>query len=95
MVEKWSSVVTYVICPDCKGEGTKGPGFVYTQDDIAEQFDSPDDFAEHVADIRRGVYDQPCPYCRGRRVVQAEQAAGWQEEQDYRAAVEAERRFGA
>lgn len=59
-----------VVCPTCKGHGTTGPGHVFTQDDLDEQF-GPDQF-EVMADYRRGAYDIVCPECVGLRVVRAE-----------------------
>lgn len=90
----------FAVCPACEGEGTVGPGFVYTQDDVDEQFDSRDEFASHIADIRNGMYNEPCDWCKGKRVVPAVTSQGvtawqdWQAELAYRAEVAQERRFG-
>ena len=84
----------YVVCPDCEGEGSHGPGFVWTQDEIDEQFRDLEDFANMQARLRAGEFNTPCEFCEGKRVVTREQAEGWQEELEYRAMVEAERRMG-
>lgn len=88
----------YVVCPECRGEGTLPPGFVYTQDDIDRDF-TPDEFAEHIEQIRKGTFDRPCNTCEGKRVVvnlkdgkTAEER--WQAELEYRAEVRAEQRMG-
>ena len=86
----------WAICPECKGNGTVGPGFVYTTEAIGEQFASYDDFDQHMADIRDGLYDQSCGRCNGKRVVTKEQA-DWltsEEYYDMRAMERAERAFG-
>lgn len=92
----------FVVCPECDGEGTLGPGFVYTQADREEQFDGPDEFADHIEDIRNGVYDSPCGTCKGQRVVvdieefdgeTTTAAQRWQMEREYRAEVAAEQRY--
>lgn len=88
----------FVVCPDCQGEGTKGPGFVYTAEEIHEQF-APGEFEEFAEQMREGVFDEVCSYCRGKRVVEAvvdgvpaEQR--WREECEYRAERDAEMRMG-
>jgi hypothetical protein len=88
----------FVVCPDCEGEGTHGPGFVWTQDQIAEDYDG---FVETQEMLRAGMFDEPCSWCKGQRVVPAVDEDGYtadeayQAEIDYRAEVAAERRFGA
>lgn len=59
----------FIVCPTCEGNGTHGPGHVYTEDMIAE-FD-PQEFAEMMRDYREGVYDVRCEGCGGKRVVKA------------------------
>lgn len=60
----------FVVCPRCEGRGQHGPGHVFTQDDLDEQF-GPDQF-EVMDDYRNGVYDVRCDGCAGLRVVTAE-----------------------
>jgi DnaJ-class molecular chaperone len=90
----------YIVCPDCQGRGTMTlQRLAVTQ----EQFDEDPDFME---DYLGGVYDEPCPDCHGRTTVlvideerltpeQKEYVEGyWQDEYEYRALCEAERRAG-
>ena len=56
-----------IVCPECEGEGTVGPGFVYTEADREEM--GYEDFMDHMEDIRSGAYDQRCPQCAGRNVI--------------------------
>lgn len=56
----------YAVCPGCKGEGTHGPGHVYTQADRDEMGYEWDEMME---DYRNGVYDVRCETCLGKRVV--------------------------
>lgn len=90
----------FIVCPDCHGKGSHGPGFVYTQDD-RDQMD-PDEFEQHIEQIRAGQFDTPCTFCKGLRVVpEWEMVDGervtaeerWKDEQDYRAEVAAEARY--
>lgn len=63
----------YVVCPRCKGNGSIGnPAFDgMTGDDIAEMGEEGYEFlAEYTT--RGGIYDVPCPECKGQRVVRAE-----------------------
>lgn len=82
----------WVVCPDCHGDGSHGPGWVWTQDDVAQE--DPEEFAELQADLRAGKYDVPCEFCKGARVVTPEHAAEYEEELEYRHLVEMEQRFG-
>lgn len=83
----------YVVCPECDGEGKKGPGFVWTESDMAQE--DPEEFAQMQRDLRVGRYDVPCWFCEGQRVVTNERRTEYREELEYRAEVEAERRMGA
>lgn len=59
-----------IVCPTCEGRGQVGPGFVYTQDDIDEQWGADrEEFYDHMRDLRAGLYDRTCPECGGRNVV--------------------------
>lgn len=88
-----TTTAKFVVCPECEGEGKIGPGFVWTVDQI-DQAD-PDEFWEMQRELREGQYDVRCPYCEGKRVVDAEGwEAKWEDECDYRAEVAAERRMG-
>lgn len=60
----------FIVCPTCEGNGTHGPGHVYTQDDLDERFGYEQDAV--MADYRAGVYDVTCTECAGRRVVRDE-----------------------
>lgn len=60
----------FVVCPTCEGNGTHGPGHVYTQDDIDEI--GWDNFDDMMEDYRNGVYDVLCETCHGKRVVKAD-----------------------
>jgi hypothetical protein len=82
----------FVVCPTCEGNGTHGPGHVYTQDDLDEQF-GPDQF-DVMVDYFAGKYDVRCEECAGKRVVRAECAcakceADRREEPEYQAMVRA------
>jgi DnaJ-class molecular chaperone len=96
------------ICDACRGNGTTtrhiecdGGGF--TASEWAEACDGDPDFS---SDYFSGVYDRPCPECRGTGKVQVvdedaidpEDRAAWaaQDEADRYIAAEreAERRFG-
>lgn len=90
----------FVVCPDCLGEGTHGPGFVWTKDEIDEDREG---FEETQRLLREGYFDVPCEFCKGKRVVEdlvefdgvtttAEER--YRDECDYRAEVAAERRLG-
>lgn len=60
----------FIVCPRCEGEGTTGPGWVYTMDELDEQFGPDAD--EFMEDMRDGKYDVPCDECDGKRVVRGE-----------------------
>jgi hypothetical protein len=87
----------FVVCPTCQGAGQHGPGHVFTQDDLDEQFGYEQD--EVMADYRAGKYDVRCEECKGIRVVKAECACDEcetdrQELADMYAMERAERAFG-
>lgn len=92
----------YVVCPECKGEGKVGPGFVWTQEDMAQE--DPEEFAETQRMLREGHFDVACEFCKGQRVVEdVEEFEGvrttaeerWRDFREYRAEVAAEQRhFG-
>jgi hypothetical protein len=90
----------FIVCPSCEGEGSHGPGFVYTSEDIDSDFDSRDDFMDHINDIRSGQFDTRCDYCKGTRVVPAVDEDGTSAEEAFRdyceyvAEVNAELAFG-
>lgn len=65
-----SKSLPFVVCPTCAGHGTHGPGHVFTQEDLDEQFGHDAD--EVMADYRAGVYDVRCEGCNGQRVVLGE-----------------------
>lgn len=82
----------FVVCPECEGEGSHGPGFVWTQDEVEQE--DPEEFAEMQAALRRGQFDVPCEFCHGQRVVTQDQLDEHRDWLDYQAEVEAERRMG-
>lgn len=90
----------FVVCPECAGEGSFGPGFTWTRDEIDAD---PEGFEETQALLREGFFDQPCATCSGKRVVvDVEEFDGvtttaeerWAEESEIRAVERAERAFG-
>lgn len=81
----------FVVCPDCEGEGSFGPGFVWTQDEYEQE--DPEEFEEMQRQLRNGVFDTPCTFCKGKRVVTPAKAEEWEEELAYRAEVRAEQRY--
>jgi hypothetical protein len=87
----------FVVCPVCAGHGTHGPGWVFTSDELDEQFGADAD--EFCADMREGRYDVLCDECGGKRVVRAEcECADCEREReeiaDMLAMERAERAFG-
>lgn len=92
----------YVVCPECEGEGSHAPGFVYTQSDIDQDFESHEEFMEHIEDIKRGQFNTPCGTCKGQRVVvdiitedglTTNASERWNDQQEYLAEVAAEQRL--
>jgi hypothetical protein len=89
------------ICGTCRGNGHHNP-HAYTADEFAEAFPFPEDVEDYLA----GHYDRRCDDCEGDGKVKvadfsrmtSEQAKAYREQleddAEYRAAVEAERRFG-
>jgi hypothetical protein len=57
----------FEVCPTCQGFGTHGPGHVFTQDDLDEQFGA--DQFDVMEDYRAGRYDVVCSECGGKRVT--------------------------
>jgi|SRR6478735_5778710 len=86
----------FIVCPRCQGNGTTGPGWVYTQEDRDEM---GYEWFEHAEDLRAGRYDIMCDECGGKRVVRDECDCDEceqdrYEEAEYQALVRAERAFG-
>lgn len=79
----------FSVCPECDGEGSMGTLGAFTADEMAESFDSHDDYVEAHEYSKR-----PCSTCKGLRVVTAERMAEVQEEREYAAEVAAEQRYG-
>lgn len=97
---KTTRAAKYVVCPECLGEGSFGPGWVWTQDEIDQE--DPQEFAELQADLRAGLFNEPCKTCKGQRAVidvidyegvRTTAAERWADERAYRAEVAAEQRF--
>jgi len=65
-VEEVQVKVKYVVCPTCNGKGSHVNPSIDSRGISAEEFAEDPDFAE---DYSRGMYDQPCNECEGRRVV--------------------------
>ena len=93
----------FVVCQTCRGKGTHVNPSIDAHGISADEFFEDTDFAE---DYHRGVYDQPCNECSGRRVVprpsdQAtpEQVEAFDEAErsvwETDAEMDAERRMGA
>lgn len=93
------------MCEECDGEGkvNRFRDECFTLGDFDGDVEDMRDFCDENA---RGLYDVPCPECKGHKVVKVadlseltpEQMVGYramQEEEEYRAAERrAERRFG-
>jgi len=85
----------YEVCPDCEGEGFRSVLGAFTASDVDEWFagdwDERDQFAR---DMQAGSYDEPCPLCKGQRVVTAEQVRAAEELWEAEAIGRAEMRMG-
>lgn len=61
------------ICGECRGEGSVSsiPG-AFTSSDLDEWFGNSDEREEFLGEYtkRGGMYDKPCPDCKGRGSVQ-------------------------
>lgn len=85
------------VCPDCDGKGTKDNFGAFTEDDLQEWYGSNTEEREEflrqykVGEIGRAT----CTYCNGKRVVDDEKLAEWEDTLEYRAEVAAEQRMGA
>lgn len=55
-----------IVCPECKGEGQVGPGWVFTESDRQRM---GEDFYELMEELKNGVHDYPCEQCKGLRVI--------------------------
>lgn len=88
----------FVVCPECRGEGHFGPGFVWTSAEIEQE--DPEEFEDMQRALRGGQFDVPCETCKGARVVRAHDEDGytaeqaWRDECEWRAEAAAERRMG-
>lgn len=56
----------YDVCPTCDGHGVKCTIGAMTGSGYGESCYEDPQFAE---DYRNGVYDAPCPECKGRRII--------------------------
>lgn len=59
-------VLKWEVCPTCEGRGSHVNPSIDAHGLTAEDFSEDPDFRE---DYMRGLYDQPCNECHGRRVV--------------------------
>lgn len=90
------------VCPECNGEGSvlrEGlRGYAFSAEEFCETFSEPEDQAEYFK--RGGIYDETCPCCHGKNVIDvidesaltAEQKADYelfQEQENERIADEA------
>lgn len=82
----------YKVCPECKGEGSVGPGWVWTEDDVAQE--DPEEFAQLQAELRAGRWNVPCEMCKGKRVVTPQEEKEWEDLADLRHMERMERAFG-
>ncbi|MCK5609891.1 hypothetical protein KAR91_48915 [Candidatus Pacearchaeota archaeon] len=94
----------FEVCSVCKGKGTHVNPSIDSQGISAEEFYDDPDFAESYLN---GRYDVQCYKCHGKRVVEVvdrercdpellkEYDEEQEEEREYRACCEAERRMGA
>lgn len=100
--EEISLPTKYEVCPQCEGHGTSSAYLgAFTQSEWQEQDE------EFRVDYMAGRYDRTCETCKGLRVVEVvdqgrltpEQKKLYEEavedERQYRAICEAERRMGA
>lgn len=55
-----------VVCPACRGKGTHGPGWVFTEED---RYEMGHEFDELMDDLRNDRYNVPCEQCKGQNVV--------------------------
>lgn len=99
MTANQNTSAPFVVCPECEGEGSFGPGIVSTQADFDEDYEGT--VAMHRA-IQDGWGHTPCQTCKGKRVVRAwrdfegERITAdqdWRARQEYLAEVAAEQRY--
>lgn len=98
------------ICDDCHGEGTTYLGWTSNEQPAFTQEDFEEEGYDFKHDYLSGAYDKDCPTCDGSgkiRVIDENSAESrypeafseylsyMKNEADYRAAVNAERRFNA
>lgn len=55
-----------IVCTRCNGEGTHGPGWVFTEED---RYEMGYEFDEMMDEMRRGSYNVTCETCGGRNVI--------------------------
>lgn len=60
------ATLKWEVCPTCEGRGSHVNPSIDSHGLTAEDFAEDPDFKE---DYMRGLYDQPCNECHGRRVV--------------------------
>lgn len=87
----------FVVCPACDGEGFQSRLGAFTSSDMDEWYgDDWDAREEFVSEYttRGGAYDEPCPTCKGQRVITRDQAREMFEMAEYEAEAAAERRMG-
>lgn len=59
----------FVVCGTCEGNGTHGPGWVMTGQDVEEM---GHEFYDYMEDMQEGRFDVVCDECKGMRVVKAD-----------------------
>lgn len=65
-IEDFKMPTTKQVCPTCHGEGTHGPGWVFTEED---RYEMGYEFDEMMDEMRRGTYNVPCEHCNGHNVI--------------------------
>lgn len=99
MTNTENTTAPFIVCPECEGVGSFGPGIVSTQADFDEDYEGTRDLHDYIA---TGAMDTPCQTCKGQRVVREwrmvegekmDAATEWRYEQEYRAEVAAEQRY--
>lgn len=97
--EEVSYKAAYVVCPTCDGKGKHVNPAIDSHGISQEEFDEDPEFRSSYFS---GHYDIPCNGCEGRRVILEpytkeglrEYNQAWEDEWNYRAECEAERRMG-
>ena len=60
---------SWVVCWDCRGEGSKYLGITSSEQPSFTQSDREREGPDFMEDYMSGKYDRPCPTCKGRTTV--------------------------